>query len=67
VQVARMNGVNESDSFKAPCKLPALVLFKNDPETNEKQVIICESTREQMLKSATDDSFAAAMTSFINQ
>lgn len=29
-----MNGVNESDSFKAPCKLPALVLFKNDPETN---------------------------------
>ena len=64
--VARMNGgCNEPSVYKLPQKLPALVLFKRDGSV--KQVVEYEHTREQMLRTSTNDSFSEAMKQFIEK
>lgn len=57
---ARYNGVNESQSFKNPGKLPALIYFRNpknsegQPTGEEKEIIKFEGINELLLKSTTE-------------
>lgn len=60
-------GCNEPAVYKLPNKLPALVLFKRDADGGVKKVIEYEHTREQMLRTSTNDSFSEAMKQFIEK
>ena len=55
-----MNGVNESKVFKAPTKLPALLLVKKDGTVTEYPAV-----REHLLKASTQADFEKAMNSFV--
>jgi len=60
---ARYNGVNESEVFKNPSKLPALLLFKSPSDKLQgddgtmKEQISFSQTRNHMLKTSTKEDF----------
>lgn len=47
--VARYNGVNESEVFKTPEKLPAILLFKNNGD-GVREVVDYKHTYDAMVK-----------------
>ena len=71
--LARYNGVNESEVFKNPKKLPALVLFKQSAETLEgddstmKEQIHFDRTRHHMTKVSSKEDFVKEMRDFLHE
>ena len=65
--VARCNGINESEVYRPPAKLPALVYFKTQPDGSFKEIIEYELTRDHMLRSSTGCQFSKAMEDFIKE
>ena len=57
----RFNGVNESEVYRPPSKLPALVYFKSQPDGSFKEIIEYPETRNHMLKTSTNEQFKKAM------
>ena len=66
VLIARYNGVNESQVYKNPQKLPAIVLFKRQADGSFKQQVEYSNTREHMLKTSTEKDFNKAMEEFLS-
>jgi hypothetical protein len=60
LQFARYNGVNESQGYKSPRKLPAIVYFKAHRDVSgevtgdEKEVLLYEGVNELLLKGVKD-------------
>ena len=67
LQFFRYNGLNESEVFKTPSKLPAIIYFRRTEKDGEfvKESVVFENVREHMLLDSTDERFAAAMADFI--
>jgi len=73
--LARYNGVNESEVFKNPKKLPALVLFKANKEEEKldgddstmKDQVVYERTRHHMTKVSSKEDFVREMRDFLHE
>ena len=69
LQFFRYNGLNESETFKTPSKLPAIIYFRKVDKEGEvefvKERVQFENIREHMLLDSTNEKFAAAMDEFI--
>ena len=70
VQFFRYNGLNESDVFKTPEKLPALLYFRriDRPESEPdfvKEVVEFKNVRDFMLRDSTREQFVKAIDEFM--
>lgn len=52
-----MSGVNESQVYRQPSKLPALVYFRVQPDGSFKEIIEYDQTKNYMLKTSTNEGF----------
>jgi hypothetical protein len=72
ILLARYNGMNESEVFKNPSKLPALVLFRANKDKLQgddsvmKEHIAFENTRSHMLKTSNKEDFIKEVRDFLH-
>jgi hypothetical protein len=71
--LARYNGMNESELFKNPSKLPALVLFRANKDKLQgddsvmKEHVLFENTRSHMLKTSNKEDFIKDVKDFLHK
>ena len=69
LQFFRYNGLNESEVFKTPSKLPAIILFRKVEKEGEiefvKERVQFDNIHDHMLLDSTNEKFAKAMDEFI--
>jgi len=64
LQVLHYNGVNESEAFKAPKKLPAIMYFRQGLPLDEEPAIL---DRNQMLQSLQDKRLRSTLKDFVQK
>ena len=71
--IGRYNGVNESQSFKSPERLPAVLYFRRlldaqgQPTGEPKEVQVLEDINDLLLRGSTDEDVQAALLEFLNK
>ncbi len=69
--IGRYNGVNESQSFKSPERLPAVLCFrrrldeKGQPTGEPKEVETLQDVNDLLLKGTTDEDVQVALLEFL--
>ena len=64
--IARMNGLNESEYFKGPEKLPAVLYFKSRGDGLGKEIVPLENINQLLVKSASEDKVHERLREFIH-